>query len=307
MRRVRGKPRIEPTIDRLRAHYGGSSARVEDLARSTRLPAEIVEQALARLDAGLPQVDGKTISIDQLTIPGYTLEGIVGRGDRSTVFRARRDDDRKEVAIKLVPISGPHAYVWITHEIKTIQGLRDRRFVRCEHIGMLPNHSALWLEMAPCGESLFDRLATLDGPMPSDKAYDIALRALGSLAYLHARGFVHGNINPGSLLFGANHTIVLGLPRSMNRWLAIEPAMAGMIDSDMSHFMAPECAVAARATPASDVWSMGATLYFMLTLEVPRERYVDQSEQALQHNAVVPIRRYLTRRSRLAACISARR
>lgn len=295
---------IEPTVDRLRVRDGSASTTVEDLARSTRLPTEIVEQALAKLDAGLPQVDGKPISIHQLAIPGYILQDIVGRGDRSTVFRARRDDDGKQVALKLVPISGPHAYVWITHEIKAIQGLQDRRFVRCERTGMLPDHSALWLEMAPCGESLFDRLAMLDGPMPPDEADDVALRAVESLAYLHARGIVHGNINPGSLLFEPDGTLVLGLPRSMNRRLVIEPVMAGKVDSDMAHFMAPECVVAARATTASDVWAMGATLYFMLTLEVPRERYADQAEQEAMHqNNVVPIGRYLSGHSRLAPCI----
>src|SRR5262249_24212905 len=110
-----------------------------------------------------------------------------------------------------------------------------------------------------------------------DEAYNVARRAVGALAYLHAGGIVHGNLHPGSLLFGPDSTIVLGLPCSMNRRLAIDPAMEG--DSDMAHFMAPECAAGTRATVASDVWSMAAMLYFMLTLEVPRERYTDQSEQ----------------------------
>jgi serine/threonine protein kinase len=46
-----------------------------------------------------------------------------------------------------------------------------------------------------------------------------------------------------------------------------------------------------QAGPASDVWAMAATLYFMLTLELPREIYADQSErEAALINPVVPIR-----------------
>lgn len=97
------------------------------------------------------------------------------------------------------------------------------------------------------------------GLLPSDLIVRWLQAASEPLAYLHAQGQVHGDVKPANLRLAADGTLFLvdtGLPG-----LGIRPHTAG--------FGAPEQQAQQAVTPESDIYSLGATLYFLLTAQTP--------------------------------------
>jgi serine/threonine protein kinase len=101
---------------------------------------------------------------------------------------------------------------------------------------------------------------------------------------------VHRDIKPGNLLVRDDGYVMigdLGIAKLIDAGSLTETGRAG----GTAQFAPREQLLDfKRSTPASDVWSMAATLYFLLTLDLPREIYSDQSEiEAALDNPVVPI------------------
>lgn len=154
-------------------------------------------------------------------------------------------------------------------------------------------------------QRVIDVLDETDAPMELDAACRVALDALGGLSALHHRRAAHLGIEPGTVLLDRDGRASLADPRSSPRLPETDPAGPEQ-PASLIRFAPPEqLRDCSQAGPASDVWAMAATLYFMLTLELPREIYADQSEhEAARDNPVVPIReRRPDLPEALAACI----
>jgi WD40 repeat protein/serine/threonine protein kinase len=302
---------ISPTLEQLRAVHDRSRSSVAAIAGSTRLPIETVQHTfdhLDRLDAGLPgtpTAPARSLGV----IPGYELCKILDRGRGSTVIQARRDRDEREVAIKVIPAGSPELRARIEREIAVAHRHGHRHLVAIERWGLVSRGVApsdpvgIWLELELCVDSLFHRLAVRDRPLPPPDAYRSALEALEALGYLHHQGIAHGAIHPGCLLIRKDESVALGIGGLVDRI----PTMpdAGRDDRALQ-FLAPECVLsAAEASARADVWSVAATLYFLLTLELPRERYADQTEQqAARDNAIVPLAARMDLPGPISSCIA---
>jgi serine/threonine protein kinase len=127
------------------------------------------------------------------------------------------------------------------------------------------------------------------------------LDALDGLAQLHTHSIAHGAIKPANLLVREASVAVAGT------------ALAARVHSAELHggrasarFVSPELLAGdAPPEPTSDIWSMAATFYFLLTLELPRDEYAGQTQlEAAAHNPIVPIRERSTEvPAALARCI----
>lgn len=116
------------------------------------------------------------------------------------------------------------------------------------------------------GGSLHQRVATA-GPIPAHRLAELADPLLRTLAALHRRGVIHRDIKPGNILFDAD---VAGRPWLVDFGIGTARDLtAGLSAADhllgTPAFIAPERARGEAATPASDVYSLGATLRFALT------------------------------------------
>jgi hypothetical protein len=114
------------------------------------------------------------------------------------------------------------------------------------------------------GGTLTDRVHA-HGPMPAHLVAALADQLLGAVAAAHRAGIVHRDIKPGNVLFdGAGNAYLSDFGVATMR-----DATSGLTAAEVligtPEFMAPEQARGERATPASDVFSLGATLRYAAT------------------------------------------
>ncbi|HEY0985825.1 MAG TPA: serine/threonine-protein kinase [Kofleriaceae bacterium] len=281
---------IEPTLESLRTRSPDVDART--IACRLSLDTQTVEQTIEGLDATMPLIAGARAQLEDVRIPGYELDHVIGRGSQGTVFRARRHGDPRTVALKVVPLlGGSRDGKRVQRELDLMQRFHHPALLRNQAHGVLPDGTALWFETELYRCSLLDLVSEVDAPLALEQACSMVLRALEGLAFLHAMGVVHRDIKPSNLLLGEDDRVVIadfGLAKSLSELgqLTSTGKAAGTV-----RFAPPEQLVDfKRAPPASDVWSMSATLYFLLTLELPRDEYAGQSElDAALENPIVPL------------------
>ncbi|MEU6131104.1 serine/threonine-protein kinase [Saccharopolyspora sp. NPDC047091] len=222
---------------------------------------------------------------NERTIAGrYRLLDELGRGGMGVVWRARDEWIHREVAIKQlhVPAGLPVEERGVIEE----RLLREVRAAgRLTVPGAITVHDVLHddgttfivMELVPGAVTLADRVAR-DGPMSTSEVAALADRLLSALEAAHEAGIVHRDVKPGNvLLTGAGAKLVdFGIAQAVD-----DPrltATGALIGSPA--YLAPERIQGSVATPASDLWALGATLLFAVEGRSPFER---QSTAATLH------------------------
>lgn len=127
----------------------------------------------------------------------------------------------------------------------------------------------LSLVMPYCSGGDLADWVTRCGPCPAGDVRRIGEELAGALSYAHGRGVLHRDIKPSNVLFDAQGRAYLAdfgiaIRDDMTRGLTVSGSVLGT-----APYMAPEQAVGGLVTPASDVFSLGATLWFAATGHSP--------------------------------------
>ncbi len=231
-------------------------------------------------------------------IPGYAVGKLIGRGGMGAVYLAKRQEDGSTVALKVMLAQSDvddAARENFQREIEITRSLRHPRIVSLIDHGSAG--SRFYFAMEYCaGGSVADLQRRQPGGLPLTLSVRIALEALEGLAHAHERGFVHRDLKPENLLLaddtgGGAKVTDFGLAKSFQQaglsGMTATGAVAGTL-----YFMPREQLTQFRLLkPVSDVWSMGATLYHMLTAAYPREfRPGEDPLPIILRGGVVPIR-----------------
>ncbi len=191
----------------------------------------------------------------------------VGGGSMGTVWRARDDNLERTVAVKELLL--PHGQGEQKADEAKNRALREARIAaRLVHphaitvFGVIDEQDRPWIIMEYLPSiSLADKLR--EGPMEVDDVIRLAIQLCSALAAAHRAGIVHRDIKPGNVLLGEDDTVKItdfGISRAMGD---VQLTATGEI-SGTPAFLAPEVARGEDATSASDVFSLGATLYTAL-------------------------------------------
>ena len=206
-----------------------------------------------------------------LTIGPYALGTRLGRGGMGTVYRAVHTRLDREVAIKFVAaaaLSHPDAAARFRQESLALGRLKHDHIVDAVDAGTADGVPYLVTEYI-VGEDLSHSVARRR-PLPVAEACAIIRQAALGLAYAHQNGFLHRDVKPSNLLVDQSGRVKLidfGLVRSSRQddGLTMAGQMLGTWD-----YIAPEQANdSASATSASDIYSLGCTLVFLLTGSPP--------------------------------------
>src|SRR5260370_36710490 len=195
----------------------------------------------------------------------YQLLDPVGHGAMGTVWRRRALRLDREVAVKEVRVPGPMTYQ--DRDVLRERSLREARVAaRLSHPGVVTVHDVIeadgtpWIIMELVPSRSLAQVLAEDGPLPPARAAMMGMTLLEALGSAHAAGVVHRDVKPHNLLVTPEGRAVLtdfGIAT-----LHGDPGLtqAGMVMGTPG-FCAPERIRGEPASPASDLWSLGATLY----------------------------------------------
>jgi eukaryotic-like serine/threonine-protein kinase len=195
----------------------------------------------------------------------YELLDRIGQGAMGTVWRARDQVLARDVAVKEVRL--PDLMPAREREILRERTLREARVsAKLSHPCVVTVHDVIeaggtpWIVMELVTARSLERVLAEDGPLPPRRAAEAGMMLLGALVGAHAAGIVHRDVKPGNVLLTCDGRAVLtdfGIAAVDG-----DPALTqtGMVVGTPG-FCAPERIRGAPASPASDLWSLGATLY----------------------------------------------
>ncbi|MGI5270663.1 serine/threonine-protein kinase [Nonomuraea sp. CA-218870] len=199
----------------------------------------------------------------------YLLLRPLGSGGMGRVWLARDEMLDREVAVKeltlpegLPPHDRAELIARAAREAQATAQLRHPGIVALHDV--VVEHDRPWLVMELLrGRTLGDAVRE-HGPMPQEYAARIGAEMLDALAAAHARGLQHRDVKPGNVFLTDSGRAVLtdfGIARQEGQSTLTEQGL--MIGSP--GFIAPERLEGGPGGPASDVWSLGATLFVAVT------------------------------------------
>ncbi|WP_410666495.1 serine/threonine-protein kinase [Amycolatopsis sp. cmx-4-68] len=184
----------------------------------------------------------------------YRLEEELGRGGMGVVWRAVDLELGRQVTLKraLGEDTGQ-----IRREARIGAGLLHSNVVTV--FDTVVDGDAQWLVTEYLAARSLEELVDDGGPLPEDRVRRIGAQLAAALADMHARGIVHRDVKPGNVLVTADDVAKL-TDLGIARWTEVTRTGGAQLTGTLG-YVAPEVADGAEAGPASDVFSLGATLY----------------------------------------------
>ncbi len=232
----------------------------------------------------------------------YKILSKIGQGAMGIVFKAEHVLMERPAAVKVL------------FEYLTLNKNMVKRFVREAKAGSTLNHPNLvqvfdvgeaegtyYIAMEFVDGTALGEYLTQHGPMPLPKAYDVFLQMASVLQYAAEKKLVHRDIKPENIILskdGVAKLIDMGTAKSLQESGLSELTKTGMGIGTIN-FMSPEQIFDAKNVDhRADIYSMGATFYFILTTKLPFQAKspkeflakvnAEKIEPPKKHNPAVP-------------------
>ncbi len=208
--------------------------------------------------------------------PRYRIEECLGKGGMGVVYRAEHRLMHRQVALKVIHprlVDRPQAVARFRQEVQAAARLNDEHVVHAYDAEHVDDTHFLVMEFVD-GESV-DRLIAEQGQLAIAPACDYARQAAMGLQAAHRQGMAHRDIKPQNLMLvrkGCVKVLDFGLARFVleQHQEQTTALTTGHLVLGTPDYMAPEQARESRAADIrSDIYSLGCTLYHMLTGQPP--------------------------------------
>jgi len=217
-------------------------------------------------------------------VGGFVLHEHIGEGAMGTIYRATDKSLEREVAVKLVRgchIDDPLSRQRLQSEACAAGKVNHPRVAQVYALNFSNGHPYLVMELVS-GQDFEQKLKS-EGRIDERTALKAALDVADGLSALNREGLVHGDIKPGNIV----------LDRDENAKL-VDFGLSGMTRHDDNGFIvgtptyiAPELLRGEEDTHLSDIYSLGATLYHLLSGRLPFDG--ESSEEILKARLSKPL------------------
>jgi eukaryotic-like serine/threonine-protein kinase len=221
----------------------------------------------------------------------FKLISILGQGAMGKVFRAEDISLKRHVALKVLPqkvTQGNKTYKLdqFYREARSAATLEHPHVVTIYEVNSISGVYYIAMELIEGGN--LDDLVKASGPMDAVRASQLCAEAAEALYYGHQHGIIHRDVKPSNLMltrggrckladFGLAHIDDPNDPFSLPTEAVGTP-----------QFVAPEVAQGSPATALSDVYSLGATMYYLLAGTPPYVAPTKKELLRMHVNAPVP-------------------
>lgn len=205
------------------------------------------------------------------TIGNYDLVEKIAEGGMGTVYRGRNRSTNEIVAVKVVPphlLSNSVVLKRFELEYNVAKNIDHPNIVKALDFGRDGDARFLVMEFVE-GESLGQKIER-EGRMDEQDAVRVVIQIAEALLTAHKQGMIHRDVKPDNILITADGVAKLtdlGLVKELETDLNLTRTGRGL---GTPHFMAPEqFRNAKKADARCDIYSLGATMYMMVTGELP--------------------------------------
>jgi serine/threonine-protein kinase len=214
-------------------------------------------------------------------IGDYEVLGVLGAGGMGKVFKVRNViSDRIEAMKVLLPdLAGRQELAdRFLREIKLLASLDHPNIAQLRTALTLSNRLVMVMEYVE-GTTLAARLE--QGPIPPDELIGYMTQVLNALSYAHARNVIHRDIKPANMMLTPSGTVKLmdfGIARAKgDASMTVTGTTLGSL-----FYMSPEQVKGGTVDPRSDLYSLGVSIYEMVTGELPFKAGSDYSIMTAQ-------------------------
>lgn len=210
----------------------------------------------------------------------YRLKQLLGTGGMGEVYLAEHQLLKRPCAVKLIRPShqtNPQALARFEREVRLTSALTHSNTITIFDYGRTPNDTFYYVMEFLHGMSLYEIVKRF-APLPPARAVHFLRQACGSLHEAHAAGLIHRDIKPANLFaaqLGGRHDVLKVLDFGLVRAVGKSNANGNDTERGLSGsplYMSPEEASPDADRPPDhrgDIYSLGATAYFLLTGRPP--------------------------------------
>jgi serine/threonine-protein kinase len=205
-------------------------------------------------------------------IPGYKILGKLGAGAMATVFKAKQLSLDRTVAIKVLPrkFSANQQFIERFYaEGRAAAQLNHPNIVQAFDVGKAGDYHFFVMEFVD-GRTVYDDI-TKHKRYTEAEAIDIVMQIAEALQHAHERGLIHRDVKPKNIMINQDAVAKLadmGLARAISDKEAAE-AEAGKAFGTPYYISPEQIRGEKNIAPPADIYSLGATLYHMVTGNVP--------------------------------------
>jgi serine/threonine protein kinase len=206
-----------------------------------------------------------------MTLGGYRIERLLGRGGMGSVFLAYDTTLHRQVALKVLDATfdGETTHARLLREARNAAALNHPNICTIHEVGDANGAAFIAMEYVE-GRSLRDWLD--EGPLPLADAVGCARQAADALAYAHDHGVIHRDFKAANaIISGAGRLKVVdfGLARRRDERTAETTTVASVVAAGTAagtpYAMAPEQVRGDPADGRTDIWALGVLMYEMVS------------------------------------------
>jgi TolB-like protein/Flp pilus assembly protein TadD len=235
----------------------------------------------------------------------------LGRGAMGVTYRALDTSLRRAVALKLIDSEwvkrGAEARERFMREARTAASLRHPNVATVYHFGIREENGQCFCAMELVEGETLEMRVRRTGPLDALTTIDIALQVSSALAAAEKQGLVHRDLKPANLMFVAAapdandsspgkaekaDTVVKVIDFGVAKALVEKPDAMGLTHEGFvgtPAFASPEQFTDARVDVRSDIYSLGGTLWYLLTGHRPFEGATIEQIRASQRSQALPV------------------